>query len=1001
MPSRMRARATAFPASARVPAYLTAQVGRDREIAEIRRLLRSRRLISLVGAGGSGKTRLAAAVAEAVGSRPDTPVAWIDLTTLREPELVGEHAACSLGLREHAGATSFAILADVLGEGSPLLVLDNCEHLIEACARLVDALLRDCPALHVVVTSRQALGIAGEKVWPVPPLDVPAGDTPAALEAASVRLFVERAQDAMPGFTLTAENASAVVRICRMLDGLPLALELAAARLRVLSPEQLAGRLDSMLDLLSSSSHVVLPRHRTLRALIDWSYTLLSSEERCLMRRLSVFAGGFTLDAAEAVTAYEPIRPEDVLDLLSGLVDRSLVAVSEEQGEARYALLETVRQYAQERLLEGDDVEELRRRHAGFFLDLAETAEPHVLGGTRGTPWMNRLEREHGNLRAAMAWCAEGEARAVLELRFGAALHWLHFAVGHFGESRRRLEAALATDGSASPRLRGRALTALGYLAFWMGDHGAVRGPMEEAVELLRTEGAPTDLAFALSGLATIVGLGGDAGTSGRLFGEAEAALGDPARFPPDDFPRALLYAFGSYWRGVVAQTHGDLDTARAAYQTSVGVARRFGSHPSIGHPLTALARTLMLQGDPDGARECLAEAIPLLLRHEDRWGLLQAAEVGTLLLAMRGQGELAARLMGAADGIRSDIGAVPAPHEQAERQRLVDDLRDGLGAGTFEGARAEGSATSVQAILSTVVRSPVDPATPVVGGPDKEADQDAAGEVVPDPMGFGPSDEADLRVRALGPLEILVGERPLPGEAFVSGKPRELLLLLLCHADGRTREQVGLAFWPDASASQVKNSFHVTLHRLRKALGRPDWIVVAGDRYRLDSSLTVDFDVERFERGIEAILRRPLDRSDAAERLRAALALYRGDFLEGETAGDWHLELRERLRRCRHDALMALGLFEVSRERFAPAAEAFRTVLASDRLHEEAGRQLMVCMARTGARTEALRLYETLRVLLRDELGVEPDRATVALYDELRAGAGGTPPPGSAGSRR
>jgi predicted ATPase/DNA-binding SARP family transcriptional activator len=1012
MPTRARARAESFPASARVPNYLTPPVGRDREIAEVRRLLGTRRLVSLVGAGGSGKTRLAAAVGEAVGSAPDAPVAWIDLTALRDPDLVVEHTACTLGLREHAGATGLGTLAELLGDGSPLLVLDNCEHVVEASARLVDALLRACPSLRILVTTRQALGIAGEKVWPVPPLAVPAGDTPDALGAASVRLFVERAQDAMPDFVLTPENASAVAHICRRLDGLPLALELAAARMRVLSPEQLAGRLDSMLNLLSSGSHVVLPRHRTLRALMDWSYTLLSPEERCLLQRLSVFAGGFTLDAAEAVTAYEPIDPEGVLDLLSGLVDRSLVAVSEEQGEARYALLETVRQYAHERLLEGEDLEELRGRHAGFFVDLAETAEPHVLGGTRGTPWMNRLEREHGNLRAAMGWCGERGTRAEMELRFGAALHWFHFALSHFAESRRRLEHALAVDRSTLPRTRGRALAASGYLAFWMGDHGAVPGPLEEAVQLLREHGAPTDLAFALTGLGTIVGLGGDAGTAARLFGEAEALLGDPARFPPEDFPRALLYAFGSYWRGAVAQAHGDLHTARAAYETSVGVARRFGSHPSIGHPLTALARTLILQGHPEEARACLAEAVPLLLRQEDRWGLLQAAEVGTKLLVMQGQKTVAARLLGAADGLRSDIGAVLAPHEQAERQSLVDELRDALGAEAFDDAREGGAAESAPMILARIVAAPPGapleaPVGPVVergAGFMGDADSGPHPERGLDSAGRGPAQVKDLRVRALGPLEILVDERALGGEAFVSGKPRELLLLLLCHPDGRTREQVGLAFWPEASASQVKNSFHVTLHRLRKALARPEWIQVAGDRYRLDSSLSIDFDVLGFEQGIEALLRRPLTEPDAVAQLRAVLALYRGDFLDGETAGDWHLEVRERLRRCRHDALMALGLFEMSRERFVAAAEAFRVVLGSDRLHEEAGRQLMICLARTGARTEALRLYETLRILLRDELGVGPDEATAALYEELRAGAGGTPPsapPGAARSRR
>jgi predicted ATPase len=289
-----------------------------------------------------------------------------------------------------------------------LLVLDNCEHLVGACSFLVDRLLRGCPALRIVVTSRQALGVAGEKAWLVPPLSLPSPDE-AAADADAVQLFVQRAQDVVPTFALTQANAASVVHICRRLDGLPLAIELAAARVKLLPPEQLAARLDSTLNLLSSNSQLTLPRHRTLRALIDWSHALLSPEERRLLARLAVFAGGFTLEAAEHVTGDAALPGDQVLDLLAGLVDKSLVSTREWFGEARFSLLETVRQYAGEKLREAGEVDALRARHAAYFVELAELAEPQILGGSRGTAWMTRLEQEHGNLRAVLEWCAERE----------------------------------------------------------------------------------------------------------------------------------------------------------------------------------------------------------------------------------------------------------------------------------------------------------------------------------------------------------------------------------------------------------------------------------------------------------------------------------------------------------------------------------------------------------------------------------------------------------------
>ncbi|HSK19659.1 MAG TPA: BTAD domain-containing putative transcriptional regulator [Longimicrobiales bacterium] len=978
MPAPSRSRRIGFPESAEVPVYLTPLVGRDADVAEVCRLLRVSRLVSLVGAGGSGKTRLAGAVAAELRRRHSGGVAWIDLAPLSDAGVVACHAAATLGVREQPCVPAADCLIELIGTSAVLLVLDNCEHLLGASASLADALLRGCPALRIVTTSRQALGIPGEKAWLVPPLALPEDDA-SARQSPAVQLFVQRASDAMRGFELTDANTAAVAHICRRLDGLPLAIELAAARVKLLPPAQLAARLDSMLSLLATGSEQRLARHRTLRALIGWSYELLSAEERRLLGRLAVFAGGFTLDAAERVAGDESLASEHVIDLLAGLIDKSLVTAREWQGEARFGLLETVRQYAWQATLDGegvaDDVAALRARHATYFVELAETAEPHILGGTRGTPWMTRLEHEHGNVRAALEWCGADADRTPLALRLSAALLWFDFALGHFEEPRRAIQSALDRSGDVPPLVRARALTALGYMALWTGEASGVQAPLMTSVQMLRGSDSHTDLAFALIGLATAAGLGGDAHTAYELFDEAEAALGNPVHFPRDDFPRALLYAFARYWRGSVAMAHGDLALARSSYEAAIAVARSWGSHPSIAHPLAALARVLIVQDELDAAHACLTESLPIHAANDDRWGLIQALEPAALLLARRGRMQAAARVLGATDRMRARSGIRPTPPEQSQLEQLRTALDAELGADGYHTAHADGETMPIARLMALVAGSDGDAgdAPSIRTSPDDEGIRAPAQDATP----------ADLEVRALGPLEVLVGGQPLDGDAFGSSRPRELLLLLLCHPDGRTREQVGLEFWPDSSAAQVKNSFHVTLHRLRKALPHPDWVVIAGDRYRLDPALRIEFDVTVFRDAIEAALRG--DATEPAGDLVSALQLYRGDFLEGELVDDWHLSVRDELKRLRQEGLRFLGERRIAEGRFDEAADAFRALLGSDPLDEAACRALMTCHARTGLRVEAIRLYENLSVLLEDQLGVSPARETTDLYRRLQ----------------
>src|SRR5256884_484049 len=384
-------RPPASPEGAPPPAQLTSFIGRERETAAVQELLAGTRLLTLTGAGGSGKTRLALEVASRVGARYPDGVAWVELAPLSNPELVPHHVADALGVRRDGIRSAGEALLEALRNWEALLVLDNCEHLVDACARLAEALLRGCPRLRIMTTSREALGIGGERAWLVPALTLPESGKPVtravAADSEAIRLFVERTQAVRPSVELIDANGAAMVQVCRRLDGLPLAIELAAARARVLDPQQIAARLDDVFGLLTSGSRTALPHHRTLRSTIEWSHALLTEQEQILFRRLAVFAGGFTIDAVEVVAQGGAISARDVLDLLSGLVDKSLVLLETEALEARYRMLETIRQFARERLEQTGEAADLGRRHAPFFLARAQAADPFLpvpAGGWQG-----------------------------------------------------------------------------------------------------------------------------------------------------------------------------------------------------------------------------------------------------------------------------------------------------------------------------------------------------------------------------------------------------------------------------------------------------------------------------------------------------------------------------------------------------------------------------------------------------------------------------------------
>jgi len=616
-----------------LPVPLTSFIGREKEIETVKQLVTSQgagRLLTLTGAGGSGKTRLALEVAAKLRDVFPDGVWFIEFAPLSDPSLVLQSLLTTLGLSEQAGRSSFAIVSDFFQPKRALLILDNCEHLIQACAQLVETLLRACPTLHILVTSREALSVGGEALYLVPTLTTP---DPAQAELANlsqyeaVRLFVERSQAALPGFALTADNKLAVSQVCYQLDGIPLALELAAARVKALRVEQIAARLAErdQFRLLTTGSRTALPRHQTLHALIDWSYNLLSEDERLLLQRLSVFAGGCTLDAAEAVCVGEGVEADDVLDLITQLVTKSLVISERERGrEARYRMLETIRQYARGRLIEAGEGDRLRNRHLEFFLQWAEQAGPRLRGRLQ-LEWFSQIEAEHDNLRAALEWSLTQAESSEVSLHLAGALFMFWYRRGSINEGRAWLARALARPAAPlTGAARAQALYADGFLAHGQSDTTA-QAVLKESISLWRALGPPgkTGLAYALAELGEELRWRGEPATARSL---AEEAI---ALFREQDERWGLAYSLSVM--GLAIRDQGDFALARSVINESVALWRDMGELGELGVSIRFLGLVALRQGDYEVARNHYADYLAITRRLGNEgavaWALLDLGE--------------------------------------------------------------------------------------------------------------------------------------------------------------------------------------------------------------------------------------------------------------------------------------------------------------------------------------------------------------------------------------
>jgi predicted ATPase/DNA-binding SARP family transcriptional activator len=738
-PSLASASQAAAAPAGNLPATVTSFVGRHTELHDARKLLARSRLLTLTGAGGCGKTRLALEAAHTLlGSFPDG--VWLaELEAVADPALVPQSLAAAMGIRE---GSSLGVggenpkplmdkLIDYLRGKELLLVLDNCEHLIESCAQLVESVLRAAPRVRILATSREHLGVNGEVLLPVPPLGVPSPRdvSPEQLDRSdAARLFLDRATAVQPAFALDADTAPAVGHICRRLDGIPLAIELAAARVRMLPPREIAARLDDRLSLLTSASRRALPRHQTLQAAVDWSYGLLSGPERELFARLSVFAGGFTLEAAEGVCADEDAEQTEVLELLSRLVDQSLVVPGAGR-QARFRMLETLRRYAAARLTQSAAAERLHRRHAEYFLQLAERAEP-LLRGPEQAVWLRRLEADHDNLSAAIDWALREDPEVSVRLSSALAYFWL---IGRGrSEVRQRLAEAVDAARGASPASRVKALAWAAQLANVEGRPDQAASHALEAYELSKDVGDPWWAALPEMILGLTLGLRGEiqradghletaragferigdawgAAMSTMLLGYVSTFAAQHAR--AEALARRGLEGFraaGDQWGqtmalellGLLARNRGSYQDAVAVYEEALGVARDLGLRDEIPFLLVDLgdlqvllerfeAAAILHKQALDSARElgardaaALAQTgLALAARRQGDHG--RARELYQEALSFYREAAFAAETaralasLGYVEELREDLDAAEACHR--ESVQLAQDLPDRL----------------------------------------------------------------------------------------------------------------------------------------------------------------------------------------------------------------------------------------------------------------------------------------------------------------------------------
>jgi non-specific serine/threonine protein kinase len=715
-----------------LPDGLSSFVGRDREIAEVAELVERSRLVTLVGASGVGKTRLALGVATSILNRFPGGAWLVELAPLADAGLLHRAVASALDLQEQPGRPLLATVAEALEPQRTLLLLDNCEHLVLGCAELAAQLLRRCKNLSILATSRELLGVTGELTLRVPSLRVPQPPPPpleTLTQYEAVRLFVDRAVAVQPDFRVTNQNAPAVAELCWRVDGIALAIELAAAWVRVLSPEQILARLNDAFHLLVGGSRIAPARQQTLRAAIEWSYGLLEAAERRLFQRLAVFAGGWTIEAAEAVCVDEALPSEDVLGVLARLVDKSLVVAEPqaESGEVRYRLLELLRAYSWEQAQAAGETSRLQRRHRDWFLALVERVPPAMLDAEH----IATLERERDNLRAALRWTIDsGEHDVGFRLATAAWPMW--YVRGYYSEGRAWLAELLDLPGGTTPTpARARALAVAGHLVYCQAEYVAAEALLRQALSMAAEVGDEQTHAIVLQFQANMARAEGDAQRALELYaaarelnrqlgspvweamsliGQGQAAADQGDHVAAEQFATqslALCCQAGHVWGaaralwtlGRVASSSGDFARAHRLLQECMTLQRRIGDRQGLVWACVVLAHSAAQAGELPLAADSIAEALRMAREVGDRLSITRAIdEVGGLVAAM--DPSLAVRLLAATQAARAALGANAISADRGGLETTLAEARRALGESHYAEVWEWGSALTLEQVL-------------------------------------------------------------------------------------------------------------------------------------------------------------------------------------------------------------------------------------------------------------------------------------------------------------
>jgi predicted ATPase/class 3 adenylate cyclase len=672
-----------------LPPQVTSFIGRAREVAAISELIGRSRLVTLTGPGGTGKTRLSLRVADSLRGAYPNGVFFVELATIMDPALVPATIAQAIGLREDPGRPVIESLE---------AHLHDLRQLVSG-ATVVGRLLEAAPGLTVLTSSREALHLRGEQEYPVPPLGVP---DPSSLPSAAtvseyeaVALFIQRARAVKPDFAVTNENAPAVAEICARLDGLPLAIELAAARSKLFTPDAILARLGKRLSLLTGGARDSTDRQRTLRGAIDWSYDLLDETERTLFRRLSIFVGGCTIESAAAVCDPDDDLGIEIVDGLSSFVDKSLLRILErEQGEPRFQMLETIREYGLEKLTESEEAETIRRRHEDHYLALALAAEPELLGA-RQKEWLDRLDQERDNLRAAL-WRAADDGRVEAALEAGGALWRFWHQRGHLAEGREALRALLDRPEAAVPTAaRAKGLGGLGSVIYWQGDIPTVRALYGEALAIQRDLDDPAGLAEALFNAGFTAVLLGDRPTARAYYAESQdlyERLGRKRDLIRLREARVLFMYYGA-----------EYDSARALQRENLEAFEEAGETGRIANALTLMAGIDLKAGELAEGRAMLARAAGIFHETADMQALVRVSVIASALAVAEGDFERAARLAGAGSALKEPLGEIATPVRMLQIEEPGPVARAALGEAAFDTAYEAGRTMSADEMVALV----------------------------------------------------------------------------------------------------------------------------------------------------------------------------------------------------------------------------------------------------------------------------------------------------------